>query len=81
MQTENIRLENFRKLKKEIRGSVQHLLVGIDIAKEKHLAFFGTATGKTLVKSLLFENSKEGFAKLLAETDAVKAKNKLNKIR
>jgi hypothetical protein len=44
MQPENIRLERFRKLKKEVRGSVRHLLVGIDVAKEKHNVFLGTAT-------------------------------------
>ena len=48
---EDIRLKAFRQLKKEIRGSKEHLIVGIDIAKEKHIAFFGTATGKTLLKS------------------------------
>ena len=52
MKTEDIRLEEFRNLKKEVRGSDKHLLVGIDIAKEKHNAFFGTATGKTLVKAI-----------------------------
>ena len=34
MKTEDIRLEEFRKLKKEVRGSAGHLLVGIDIAKQ-----------------------------------------------
>jgi transposase len=43
------RLEEFRQLKKEIRGSEKHLIVGIDIAKEKHHAYFGTATGKSLL--------------------------------
>jgi hypothetical protein len=37
------RLEDFRQLKKEIRGSKDHLIVGIDIAKEaghaSHLPF------------------------------------------
>ena len=77
MQSENIRLERFRKLKKEVRGSVKYLLVGIDVAKEKHIAFLGTATGKTLVKGLVFENTQQGFGKLLAEAEAVKTKSKL----
>ena len=47
-EVEDIRLTEFRQLKKEIRGSKDHLIVGIDVAKEKHHAFFGTATGKTL---------------------------------
>ena len=41
---DRIRLEEFRQLKKEIRGSESHLIVGIDVAKDRHHAFFGTAT-------------------------------------
>ena len=80
MQPEDIRLERFRKLKKEVRGSEKHLLVGIDVAKEKHIAFFGTATGKTLFKGFVFENSKQGFEKLLTEADAIKTKAGLSDI-
>ena len=68
------RLDEFRQLKKEIRGSEKHLLVGIDIAKEKHNAFFGTATGKTLLKRLVFENSIVGFERLLCFTEAQRVK-------
>jgi hypothetical protein len=56
-------------MKKEIRGSEQYLIVGIDAAKEKHNAFFGTAHGKTLVKKLVFDNTVEGFEKLDALVD------------
>ena len=35
-----IRLEKFRQFRKEIRGSKEYLIVGIDVAKEKHYAFF-----------------------------------------
>jgi len=48
-----IRLEQFRQLKKEIRGSGKHLIIGIDVAKQKHNAFLGTATGKILLKRLV----------------------------
>ncbi|MBW2353228.1 MAG: IS110 family transposase, partial [Deltaproteobacteria bacterium] len=48
------RLERFRQLRKEIRGSDEHLIVGIDVAKDNHHAFFGTARGKTLLKRLVF---------------------------
>ena len=41
--------KEFRQLKREIRGSTQHLVVGIDIAKDRHHAFFGTPAGKTLL--------------------------------
>lgn len=78
MKTEIIRLEEFRQLRSEIRGSQKHLIVGIDIAKEKHQAFFGTATGKTLFKRLVFNNSKEGFEKLLTQIEAVMVQNNLS---
>jgi len=58
---EIIRLEQFRQLKKEIRGSGEHLIIGIDVAKQKHNAFLGTATGKTLLKRLVFEKQQRGF--------------------
>ena len=74
---DRIRLDEFRQLKKEIRGSERHMIVGIDIAKDKHHAFFGTATGKTLLKRLVFENSIDGFDKLLAFTEAEKVKGGL----
>ena len=50
---DNIRLNGFRQLKKEVRGSKKHLIVGIDVAKESHKAFFGTATGKTFLRRLV----------------------------
>ena len=74
---DRIRLDEFCQLKKEIRGSERHMIVGIDIAKDKHHAFFGTATGKTLLKRLVFENSIDGFDKLLAFTEAEKVKGGL----
>ena len=68
---DSIRLEKFRQIKKEIRGSKDYLIVGIDVAKEKHHAFFGTATGKTLLKRLIFDNSIEGFDKLRDQVEAI----------
>jgi len=73
------RLEQFRQLKKQIRGSKDYLIIGIDIAKEKHHAFFGTATGKTLLKRLVFENTAEGFKRLLIHSDAIKVQHALTK--
>jgi transposase len=78
-EVENIRLKQFRQLRKEIRGSKDHLIVGIDVAKENHKAFFGTARGKTLLKRLVFENTREGFDKLLIHTEAVKVQHGLQK--
>jgi len=74
------RLEEFRQFRKEVRGSAEYLLVGIDVAKDKHYAFFGTATGKTLLKRLVFENSREGFQKLLVQAEAMKVQGGLKKV-
>ena len=49
----------------------------IDVAKERHNAFFCTAAGKTLHKGLFFENTIEGFQKLLAITEALKIQDDL----
>ena len=74
---DRIRIDKFRQLKQEIRGSGEHLIVGIDVAKDRHNAFFGTATGKTLLKRLIFENNQAGFEKLLTYAEAEKIKNAL----
>ena len=76
---DNIRLEQYRQIKKEVRGSSEYLIVGIDIAKSKHYAFFGTATGKTLLKRMIFENNLAGFDKFLAHEDSLKARYGLEK--
>ena len=73
----DIRLTEFRQLKKAIRGSEKHLIVGIDVAKEKHYAFFGTATGETLYKRLVFDNNITGFEKLLLQAEAIKVQHGL----
>ena len=77
---ESNRLKELRQLKKEIRGSEEHLIVGIDIAKDKHHAFFGTATGKTLLRRLIFENNIEGFGRLRTRTEAIKLQHRLSKV-
>jgi transposase len=74
------RLEEFRQFKREIRKSAEYLIVGIDVAKDKHHAFFGTATGKTLFKRLVFENDLEGFRKLLVQAEAMKVQEGLRKV-
>jgi transposase len=79
-EEEGIRLEEFRQLKREIRGSREYLIVGIDVAKEKHHAFFGTATGKTLIKGLVFDNTIEGFRKLGVQVEAIQTARNLAKV-
>ena len=74
------RLEEFRQFRKEVRGSGEYLLVGIDIGKEKHYAFFGTAQGKTLLRRLVFENNLEGFRRLLAQAKALRDQTGLKRI-
>ena len=74
---EIIRHQQFCQLKEGIRGSDQHLIIGIDVAKEKHHAFMGTATGKSLLRRLIFENNLEGFGKLMTHVEAVKVQNGL----
>ncbi len=74
------RLNVFRQLKKEIRGSTEHLIVGIDVAKDRHYAFMGTATGKVLYKQLVFDNHREGFEKLLLQVEAVRVRHGLTKV-
>ena len=79
-EVDRIRLEQFRQFRKEIRGSKEYLLVGIDVAKDKHHAFLGTATGKTVLRRLVFENNIEGFRRLLAHAEAMKVKEGLRKV-
>jgi transposase len=76
-QTEFSRVKSFRQLKREMQGSKAHLVVGIDVAKERHHAFLGTADGKTLLKKLIFGNTSAGFSELLARAEAVRAQNGL----
>ena len=76
--SEIIRHQQFCQLKKQIRGSSEHLIIGIDVAKEKHHAFMGTATGKSLLRRLIFENNLEGFCKLLTHVEAVKVQHGLS---
>jgi len=74
------RLEEFRQLRQEVRHSEQYLIVGIDIAKDRHHAFFGTAMGKALLKRLVFSNDYEGFRKLLDQAEALQVRHGLKKV-
>ncbi|TFH55276.1 MAG: IS110 family transposase [Gemmatimonadales bacterium] len=74
------RLEEFRQLRQEVRHSEEYLIVGIDVAKDRHHAFFGTATGKTLLRRLVFSNDYEGFTKLLDQAEALRVRHGLKKV-
>ena len=56
------RFAHFNEFRNGIRGSRTHLIVGIDIAKDKHHAFFGTAYGQTLWRRLIFTNALIGYS-------------------
>ncbi len=79
MNSEIIRYDHFSQLKKEVRGSTEHLIVGIDVAKDKHHAFFGNANGKTFLKRLIFTNDISGFNKLLSQAKELEVQNGLSK--
>ena len=64
MKNQEDRLQQFHELRRTIRGAGKMLVIGVDVAKDRHHAFFGTATGKTLWKKLIFDNSMQGFKKL-----------------
>lgn len=74
------RLEEFRQLRQGIRHSEEYLIVGLDIAKDRHHAFFGTATGKTLLRRLVFSNDHEGFRKLLDQAEVLRVRHGLKKV-
>jgi transposase len=81
MNNEEItRLEEYCQLRKKIRGSKEYLIIGIDVGKDKHYAFMGTATGKTLLKRLIFENNIKGYEKLLLNIRAIRDQNRLLKV-
>jgi transposase len=74
------RLQVFRQMKQEIRGSEDYLLVGIDVAKDHHDAFFGSARGKTLLKKVAFDTTREGFEKLCLHADSIRVQHAFKKI-
>ena len=77
---EIIRRRQYCQIIKEINGSDQHLVVGIDVGKDKHHAFMGTATGNSLYRKLIFENDLNGFSRLITTADQIKAQNGLTKV-
>jgi transposase len=64
------RLNWFRQFKEKIKGSTKTLVIGIDVAKDSHHAFFGIPDGRTIQRRLIFENSMSGFSQLLSETES-----------
>ncbi|MDY6790404.1 MAG: IS110 family transposase [Thermodesulfobacteriota bacterium] len=79
MKSDVIRYKKFCQLKSEIRASKKHLIIGIDIGKDNHHAFFGTARGKTLLKRLIFNNNIDGFKKLIDQVKELQIQYSLTK--
>ena len=79
MVREEKRLEQFRGLRKEIRGRQDYLVVGIDISKDIHNALMRTVSGK-IHRRLTFHNTREGFENLLLAVEAVKVQHGLSEV-
>jgi transposase len=75
-----LRVEQFRQLKEQIRGSEEYLIVGIDISKNQHHAFFGTPNGITIKRRLIFKNYFNGFLSLLSMAEALRDQNGLSQL-
>jgi transposase len=56
------------------------LIVGIDIAKDKHHAFFGTAYGRTLWRRLIFTNDFIGYLRLVEQTELLLKQHRLKEV-
>lgn len=74
------RIDRLRQIKTSIRGSDHYLIVGIDIAKDKHYAFFSNANGKSFLRTFIFDNNIEGLSSLLNKAETILKKNKLTEI-
>ena len=61
----NPRREKFEKIKNQIKEAQNYLLIGIDVAKDKHNACFMISSGRILNKHFVFENKFEGYKRLL----------------
>jgi len=77
---EIIRRKRYCQIINEISGSARYMVVGIDVGKDKHHAFMGSATGISLYRKLIFENNLNGFSRLVNTADQIKAQNGLTKV-
>ena len=77
---EIIRRRRYCQIVNEISGSDRYLVVGIDVGKDKHHAFMGTAAGISLYRKLIFENNLNGFSRLITTADQIKAQHGLTNV-
>lgn len=75
-----LRFAQFCKIRSEIRGSGKYLIVGIDIAKDKHHAFFGTPNGKSLWRRLIFTNDIVGYDRLVDQVNTLTSQHRLQQV-
>ena len=54
--------------------------MGIDVAKDRHHAFLGTATGRALLRRLLFDNNQLGFNRLIERACQLQIAHGLDKV-
>jgi transposase len=73
------RYAEFCQFRQEIRGSREHVIVGIDVAKTRHRVFFGSATGRSLLRRLNIANNRSGFEQLLERTNQIQCQHGLAK--
>lgn len=57
----NPRRERFENIKNRVKEARNYLLIGIDVAKDKHNASFMISGGRVLNKKFIFENNQEGY--------------------
>lgn len=74
------RYNDFCQFRSVIRSSKRHLVVGFDIGKDKHHAFFGTAYGKTLWRRLIFDNDIFGYRRLIDQVNTIVAHHLLEQV-
>ena len=75
-----LQFAQFCKIRSEIRGSGKYLIVGIDIAKDKHHAFFGTPNGKSLWRRLIFTNDIVGYDRLVDQVNTLTTQHQLQQV-
>lgn len=80
MQDDITRFAEFCQFRAKIRSSKNHLIVGFDIGKDKHHAFFGTAYGKTLLRRLIFDNNIQGYQRLTEQVNTLLSQNELEQV-
>ena len=77
---EIIRRRQYCQIIKEISGSDQYLVVGIDVGKETNHAFMGSTTGVTFYRKLIFGNNIGGFSRLNTIAGQIKDRQGLSKV-